>query len=210
MFKDVPLALMLCATLALPWRALAHDVPREIVVDMQLRASSNELRLTLRLPPELAADIGLTDPDRATLSDGLVRQAAQDIAHRIQVRDRDAILRPGAVVARLRDDRTLEVTLGYAGPSAASARYSARLNGFQHPQFPVRTNARFENAAGQLHQLSVTGPPQRVTFDPDGSETAERFAVDGLARIASGLLLWFLLVLAAAPRRGRTVAVASP
>lgn len=92
-------------------------------------------------------------------------------------------------------------------------RIEARLNGLRMGGGDFsRTRATFMPASGLERTVAVSGPPQRVLFEPTAQQAASTLlarSVDGLAR--EHLLWWFVLCLAIHPgawsSRARPLAV---
>src|SRR5262245_8622385 len=159
--------------------AAAHDIPREVVVTMQVTVAATNVRVRVTVPAELMSDI-----KSAAL-------AARDIANRIEFRRGDALLPLLSADARTDAEQEIEADLHYAVTSAISGSDSVRVNGFRHPLLPVRTNAIYQNGRS-VHVVSVTGSAGRATFDPSAWDTVKRFAGDAIESLPDTSPLWFL------------------
>jgi hypothetical protein len=207
------LCLALAACLA-PW-LIAHEVPVDLVVEIFIAPQGRDvqdlprLHVLARVPAELLADVGLPPDniDAASVA-GLLPLAASDVASRLDVLEDERPLRPGSATATVAPDRKgLDIEIAY--PAAASnGRFSARLNTFRHPTKSVRTVAHYRGLSGFTQIVRVAGDARRVVFDPGWNETLQQFAIEGLQQLAGPLPLWFLVGLAAPPRRTRTTMVA--
>lgn len=164
-----------------------------------------------------------------------LRLIAADVADNLEIRQADATLaRPSAtaVVSRLSDPafatfssalthlRTTRLPLEHpiAEPQVFvdlelsyairpdEGGFSARLNAIRARGQQVRTVAHFIGPSGQ-QTVSVSGPPERVTFNPNWIEVVAQFGARGLrALLDPGNHLLLLGCLVVPVRRARNVA----
>ena len=86
------------------------------------------------------------------------------------------------------------------------ARVSARLNGLRMGGDFFQTRATYIAADGDTRTVVVTGPPQRIVFEPGSGDALRTVLGRGVERLASERMLWlFLLCLAIPVRRSARV-----
>ncbi|HEV3058768.1 MAG TPA: hypothetical protein VGY48_10990 [Vicinamibacterales bacterium] len=196
-------------------RLIAHEVRVDLVVEIFIAPQGHEVRdlprlhVLARVPAELLSDIGFPpDNIEAASVAALLPLAASDVASRLDVLEDERPLPPAAATATVAPDRKgLDIEIAYPA-SASNARFSARLNAFRHSTKKVRTVAHYRGPSGFTQVVRVGGDARRVVFDPGWTQTLQQFAIEGLQQLAGPLALWFLVGLAAPPRRTRTTIVA--
>jgi hypothetical protein len=185
----------------------AHEVVVEQIVEMTLEPQADRLAVSLHLPATAAGDPAipglLKGGDEAALGDHL-RIVGNDIVHSLDVQQDGMTLPPPVVTVRAGSDRvSIDVLLSYAIAGHERA-FSARLNAFTSKDGPVRTVARYRPAARREQVVSVTGPANRIAFDPPVTAVVAAFAVRGLrALFDSGDHLLFILCVLLPMRRLR-------
>jgi hypothetical protein len=201
------LAVMLVINLA-PVRA--HEVPVEHVVEMAVEPRGSDLLVRAHLPAALVGNPnvpGLSSPNfDAAITPDRLRIVAADFAHNLDLQMGEVVLPATVEAARVSADRaSLDVALRYPGGSG-TAPISARLNAFRTAGPPVRTVVHYRLPSGRDHTVSVTGPAERVTLDPDAGEVWQQFVARGVrVLLNSGDHLLFLLCVLLPMRRARSV-----
>jgi hypothetical protein len=197
--------------------AEGHEVPVEQPVEMTIRPADNRLLVGMHIPATLLGEAKLPRGDDGLLDaaaiDPLLPVIAAETARNLDFRQGDAALPPPAAAARLgADHASVDIELSYALDARSTGlrveggggAISARLNAFPStPLQPARTNARFF-AGGGPQTISVTGPAQRVTFDPGARATLRQFAANALGLVLAGgdhLLFLVCLLLPMRPAR---------
>ena len=191
--------------------ASAHDIAVEQPVEMVVQPQGARLVVRLHVPTTLLPEAKLPRLQDgqfdAPAIDGLLRIVAADIARNLDVRQEDAPLAAPTTTVRVGADRaSIDVELVYA-IRADAAGISARLNAFHAGQQRVRTNARYLPPSGPPQNVSVSGTPARVLFDPAAADVFQQFIARGLrALLNSGDHLLFLVCLLVPLRSARSAA----
>jgi hypothetical protein len=190
------LTLLTVITLLAPAVA-AHDVVVDQVVLIAVEQQADQLLIRLHVPVSVFGNAALPP----------VEDVAADIARSLDVRLAAASLPAPVATARLAGDQaSVDIALLYASRADAPG-LSARLNVFAAGERPVRTVLRQRLTSGREHTLSVTGPPVRVTFDPDTRDVLGDFTARGVRTLlgAADALLFLVCVLLTV-RRARSAA----
>jgi len=191
--------------------ASAHDIAVEQPVEMVVQPQGARLVVRLNVPATLLAEAKLPRLQDGQLDapaiDGVLSIVAADIARNLEVRQEDVPLAAPTTTVRVGADRmSIDVELVYA-IRADAAGISARLNAFHAGQQPVRTNARYVPPSGPPQNVSVSGTPARVLFDPGAADVLQPFIARGLrALLNSGDHLLFLVCLLIPVRSARSAA----
>ena len=177
----------------------AHDIVVEQVVLISVEQQADQLLIRLHLPVSVFGSAALPP----------LEAIAVDVARNLDVRVARASLPAPGVSARLAGDRaSMDIDLLYTSRADAPG-LSARLNVFTAGERPIRTVVRQRLTSGRDHTISVTGPPVRVTFDPDARDVLRDFASRGLRALLDGgdHLLFLLCVLLTVRRAGSAAAL---
>jgi hypothetical protein len=221
-FIEIFITGLIGGCLLAPTLAYGHDVTVDQVVEMTVRPLGNRLLVRLHVPATVLGEAKLPRLDDGRLDpaavDRLLPVVAADTARNLDLRQDDVSLGSPVAMATLGADHvSVDVELEYAldarpnrlrqgsGGQDGSRHISARLNAFQGTQLqPPRTDARYLPASGEAQNISVTGAPRRVTFDPGPIETVRQFAAGALgAVLGAGDHLLFLVCLLLPVRRAR-------
>jgi hypothetical protein len=181
--------------------AFAHEVPVEHVVDIVVDPRGSDLVVRVHLPAAVVSGTsaaGVSGPlVDAAVSPERLRVVAADLAHNLELQQGDAVLPATVASARLAaDNASIDIELRYPRHDG-SAPISARLNAFRTAGAPVRTSVRYQLPSGREHTIGVTGPPERITFDPGIGEVLPEFIGRGVRVLLNGgdHLLFLLCVL---------------
>jgi hypothetical protein len=196
---------ILCTSLQLD----AHDVIVEQIVRMVVAPGIDRLAVRVEVPATLLNDAGLpklasgqVDP---TVDDAGLQVVAADVARNLDFRANEAPLRMIKTAARLAsNNQSVDVEITYA-PIGSPMGLSARLNAFQGaPLQPPRTDVSYQPSSGAPRLLSVSGPPVRISFDPELGDVFRRFATQAFDVVFAGgghLLFLIGLLLPMRPAR---------
>lgn len=187
----------------------AHDVVVEQTVEISVEPRPGALLVRLHVPASIASDPGLAGllaaGDSAALTSRLTVVAA-DIARSLDVEQGAAARPTPAITARAGADRaSIDVELQY--PRDETGRVSALLNTFRSPSGIVRTSVRYQRPGGDADVLSLTGAPERVTFDPPASAVLSQFARRGVRALLDGGDYLLFIVCLLLPLRQWRIAV---
>lgn len=100
----------------------------------------------------------------------------------------------------------VDIEYEYALASAA-ARVTARLNGLRLGGDFFQTRATYRPANGRPRTITVSGPPQRVAFEPPASAAITTLARRGVDQLGNQRLLWLFVFCLAVPLRRLDAAV---
>ena len=188
----------------------AHEVVVEQIAKVIVAPHANQLDVRVEIPVTLLNDAGLARHDDGRIDPGsggtVLQTIAVDVARNLDMR-RDGVALPvtRATAELGADGRSVDVNVIYAlaGPSAG---LSARLNAFQGTALrPPRTEAIYLASPDRPQHMTLTGPPARVSFDPDRAEAFRQAAGRAFDQILSGagdhLLFLICLLLPTRPAR---------
>jgi len=88
-------------------------------------------------------------------------------------------------------------------------RLIARLNGLGPAREPARTTAIYVPAAGPARNVTVSGPPERIRFEPTLGEALAMFGRRAIDRLGRDVLYLLFLLCLAIPRLSRATLVAA-
>lgn len=188
----------------------AHEVVVEQIAKVIVAPHPNQLDVRVEIPATLLNDAGLARQDDGRIdpkiSGTVLQTIAVDVARNLDMR-RDGVALPvtRATAELGADGRSVDVNVIYAlaGPAAG---LSARLNAFQGTALrPPRTDAIYLASPNRPQHTTLTGPPARVSFDPDSAEAFRQAAGRAFDQILSGagdhLLFLICLLLPMRPVR---------